>query len=116
MVLRKPTADELRLIRFLIASSEDRSLATNLLPITMVSEMDDGGMGGLLIFENGVIDRKRKYGSVLASCKFTDADGIEVIASLYLDDNGNIYELDVWKTNFQELISIPNESEFVVCS
>ncbi len=49
----------------------------------------------------------RKFGRRASECQFTDEDGVEVLASLNLDQDGNLYELDIWKTDFGKLIRIP---------
>ncbi|WP_421750901.1 DUF6984 family protein [Croceimicrobium sp.] len=38
-----------------------------------------------------------------------DADGVEVIATLYLDKDGSLFELDLWKTNFEPLLILPEK-------
>lgn len=40
--------------------------------------------------------------------QFTDIDGVEVIASLNVDVDGVLFELDIWKTNFEKLVKIPD--------
>ena len=47
-----------------------------------------------------LLDKERKFGSQVSDCQFKDTDGVTVIASLYLDREGNMYELDMWKTDF----------------
>ena len=44
----------------------------------------------------------------MAEIQFTDTDGVEVLASLNLDQDGKPFELDVWKTDFNALIRIPD--------
>ena len=35
-------------------------------------------------------------------------DGVEVIASLNVDVDGVLFELDIWKTNFEKLVKLPD--------
>ena len=42
---------------------------------------------------------------------FTDEDGVKVIASLNVDSDGHLFELDIWKTDFSPLLRIPAEFE-----
>ena len=49
----------------------------------------------------------RKSETLISDCEFKDKDGITVVASLYVDDNNDLYELDIWKTDFSPLIEIP---------
>ncbi|THD36991.1 MAG: hypothetical protein E7773_05510 [Sphingomonas sp.] len=74
----------------------------------LVAEMSDGGMGSLK-FVGG---EGRKFGGVVGACRFDDADGVEVVASLYRDDRGGPLELDVWKVTFEPLIAIPSPDKF----
>ncbi|MFT3777779.1 MAG: hypothetical protein QM772_05780 [Ottowia sp.] len=74
------------------------------LPDLMVAPMNDGGMGGLTFISK---KQDRKIGLDIASYEFIDDDGVKVIAKLSLDNYGDIYELDVWKTDFSKLIRFP---------
>jgi hypothetical protein len=72
--------------------------------------MNDGGMGSLLLLPDGdSTSRNRRLGRMASECEFIDSDGIPVLATLNLDTEGNLYELDMWKTNFEKLIAIPAE-------
>ncbi len=53
----------------------------------------------------------RRFGSKVAELQFKDEDGVDVIASLNVDQNMIPYELDVWKTDFSPLIRIPDVLE-----
>ncbi|MGT2430711.1 DUF6984 family protein [Cupriavidus basilensis] len=46
-------------------------------------------------------------GSDLASVEFFDEDGVAVIVTLSLDNYGDLYELDIWKTDFSPLRRLP---------
>ena len=35
---------------------------------------------------------------------FKDTDGIDVVASLYLDSEDNLYEFDVFKSNYEKTL------------
>ena len=52
---------------------------------------------------------QRFLGSQISDCQFKDTDGVTVIASLYLDREGNMYELDMWKTDFSSLKEISTD-------
>ena len=70
--------------------------------------MDDGEMGSLYLFPKGEITEGRVFGEQVSDFQFTDLDGIEVIASLNIDENGELFELDIWKTDFSKLIKFPD--------
>lgn len=104
---RRPTVQEKRLIEHLVEKS--------FLPIPadwkeglMVRPMDDGLMGSLYLFPQGEVLKSRKFGKQVSEFQFTDVDGVDVIASLNVDSEGNLFELDIWKTNFERLIKIPD--------
>ncbi|HYW12620.1 MAG TPA: hypothetical protein VE871_11715 [Longimicrobium sp.] len=108
MGFRKPSTDEARLIRALVARSAGLSLPPDWGGRLRVQEMSDGGMGSLrLSFADGD-DGNRSLGEVAAELQFTDADGVEVIASLNADGDGVPFELDVWKSDFSALVRIPD--------
>jgi hypothetical protein len=73
--------------------------------------MDDGGMGSLRI---GDARAGRKYHRAISSCHFDDADGVRVSVTLNVDDNDELFELDVWKVDFKPLCSWPEEGQFDV--
>ncbi len=74
--------------------------------------MDDGGMGSLAF-----VSRKgKKYGGILAEAEFHDADGTLVSAALFLDQEGELYELDIWKVDFSPLIRIPSVDKMKIAT
>jgi hypothetical protein len=68
--------------------------------------MDDGAMGSLYLLPQGKIVEDRVLGKQVSDFQFTDIDGVEIIASLSVDSNGNLFELDIWKTDFGKLIKL----------
>ena len=70
--------------------------------------MDDGGMGGLVIFSGEENLKYRQFGEQISEYCFLDKDGVTVIASLNIDNKGNLFELDIWKTDFSKLIKFPD--------
>lgn len=78
----------------------------------LATPMNDDGMGSLTLYPKGVNEvPKRFMGACISEIMFKDKDGIEVIASLNTDNNGNLYELDIWKTDFSPLIELPTKFE-----
>jgi len=87
-------------------NSTEIEIITNLLDIAklqiditqlLVNPMDDGGMGSLAIGENY---NNRQLGEEIAEYMFEDIDGTPVSAALNVDQQGNLYELDIWKVDF----------------
>jgi len=71
--------------------------------------MEDGRMGSLSLYPNGKFNDNLEFGKSAAEIQFKDADGVEVIATLYLDKDGSLFELDLWKANFEPLLILPEK-------
>jgi hypothetical protein len=96
---------ELPLITFLF------ELAALSLPKSLVVQpMADGGMGS---FAFAPLGTGRRFGSSPAECHFRDSDGVIVSASLYLDEQGAPYEVDVWKVDFSPLLKWPARADLI---
>lgn len=105
-LIRKLHKEEERLLFFLVNKS-DIQIPTSLLTEIRVKPLKDGGMGSLLLIPKGLtFDSERFFGKRISECQFIDKDKINVIASLNIDDKGNLFELDIWKTDFSPLIKI----------
>ena len=103
---RRPLSDlETRFVAHLLqaASDENERLITSLDRVK-VREMDDGGQGSLH-FEQ---PHPRRGSRQLSEFRFTDSDGVPVSATLNLDQLGDLYELDIFKGNFGNLIALPD--------
>lgn len=99
---------EERLLELLVQKSSTK-LPSNWKENLLVKPMEDGAMGSLYLFPYGVTEKNRLLGECVSKYQFTDKDGVEVIASLNVDDKGELFELDIWKTDFSQLISIPEK-------
>lgn len=105
--IRKPNLQEVKLLEFLIKKSTI-PIPVNWNESLLVCNMNDGGMGGLRLYPKGDTLSPKLFGKQVSEYQFTDLDGIEVFASLYLDKDGELFELDIWKTNFEKLVKFPN--------
>ena len=103
MELRNPTPDEIRILGFLISRIKDCAISKDWSARLMVADMDDGRMGSLRLYPGGLDAVDQTFGAQASECQFIDEDGVEVIASLNLDQFGDLYELDIWKTDFEKL-------------
>ncbi len=79
------------------------------LDLLTVEPMSDGGMGSLRITSNSIAEQRLRES--VAECWFKDIDGVPVIASLNLDQNGQPFEVDVWKVDYSELQRWPQLNE-----
>jgi len=104
---RKPTKEEKKLIDHLINLSS-RKFPYDWKEKITVHPMNDGEMGGLVIFLDNENEQNRLFGEQISEYHFLDEDGIDVIASLNIDNKGNLFELDIWKTDFSKLLKFPD--------
>jgi hypothetical protein len=104
---REPTIKEEKLLSVLVKRSSI-AIPENWRDGLLVRSMDDGKMGSLLLFPQNTLNEDRVFGEQVSDFQFIDLDGVQVIASLYLDNRGNLFELDIWKTNFEELLEFPD--------
>jgi hypothetical protein len=101
--MRKIAEAEKPLISWLLSASRRNESVESL----TVSEIKDGGMGSM-VFDSAHEDRR--FGETISECQFVDRDGVAVIASLNTDQQGKLYELDMWRTDFKPLIAWPESS------
>jgi hypothetical protein len=104
---RKPTIQEEKLLELLVQKSS-MAIPENWKDRLLVRPMDDGEMGSLYLFPQGEVIEGRELGEQISDFQFTDLDGVEVIASLNVDNNGKLFELDIWKTDFGKLLKFPD--------
>jgi hypothetical protein len=99
--------DEAALLKFLISK----------IPITHyqyqipleVSEMDDGGMGSLLLNHHS----GRRFGTDLIEAHYYDSAGTLIIVVLVEDDKHDLFELDMWKVDNSPLIKFPTPDKLI---
>lgn len=72
-----------------------------------VIDMQDGGMGSIRFEPSG----SRRYGKTLAEAQYVDEDGVLVSIALNADEDGNLFELDMWKVDFSPLVRYPQVSD-----
>lgn len=98
------TLPELGLLIYMLRGKHQVESILALLPTAEVEEMDDGGTGNLRFVSS---KPNRRLGKVVAELLYHDEDAAPVLATLYLDTEGGIYELDSWKVDFSPLKRIP---------
>jgi hypothetical protein len=72
-----------------------------------VKEMNDGGMGSLLLVPKGLETADRSFKRQIVLGEFTDSDGVPVSVAVNVDGQGQLFEFDVWKADFSRLITWP---------
>lgn len=98
-ILREPTIEEVQLLDKLIENASI-DLPLNWKSTLKVKPMNDGDMGSLLLFPNRANNCNRIFGEQISEYQYKDIDGVDIIASLNIDSNGSLFELDIWKTDF----------------
>jgi hypothetical protein len=105
LVARKLKSEEYALLQYLLTHCGHSSLIPEL-ESASVTEMKDGGMGSLRF----VHDMPTKLGSVLCEADGFDSDSVPLDISINLDEEGRLYELDIWKVNFAPLLTYPTSA------
>ena len=100
--LRKEEKD---LIAFLLSDKPGKEHLIEQLPYSTVEEMNDGGMGSLKFLYND--NKKRRMGCEIATISLKDIDDTFLSIALNLDEDENLFELDVWKVDFSPLKQFP---------
>lgn len=76
-----------------------------------VEELQDGGMGSLRFHHGEITERERRLGAPLIEGQFYDDDGTLVSLAVNLDDQGRLYELDLWKVDFSPTGKFPEPKD-----
>ncbi len=92
------------LILFLLSKFDGFDEFKKNISTCVVQDMSDGGMGSIRFWH----EEKREFSSILIECECTDEDGVCIVISLNLDRNGDLFEMDLWKTNFLPLNAYPD--------
>ena len=72
-----------------------------------VMPMSDGGMGSFTIFKTEIETREnRKFGRQISEYEFIDDDNIPVLVSLNVDEDDNLFEVDIWKADYNPVINL----------
>ena len=109
--LRQLRPDELAIIKKLVAGTVFERTGPEFDSL-LVGDAQDGGMGSLWFHKSSL--EKRRFGTELAEGLFHDADGVPVSVGLYLDQFGDLFELDVWKVDFSPLIRYPHPNDLEI--
>jgi hypothetical protein len=72
-----------------------------------VIEMLDGGMGSLYIMSASKSIEERKMSKSILEKQFFDVDNMPISVSVNIDTDGNLFELDIWRVDFNPIIRFP---------
>lgn len=104
--VRPLNAPEKTLLARLSAQLGDAAPWVDRLDFLRVQDMPDGEMGSLYFASDTKTSEGRKFGRRVAELQFDDADGVAILASLNVDTDGELYELDIWRTDFKRVIRL----------
>ena len=75
-----------------------------------VVDMLDGSMGSLYIVNPQKIREERKMDKSIIEKQFYDVDDVPISVCINIDTDGNLFELDIWRVDFNPLINFPKYS------
>lgn len=78
-----------------------------------VEDMADGGMGSIR-FLQGSSGESPVFDKAVAEAEYVDADGVVVSIVLNVDQQGDLFELDIWKVDFSPLREYPRPELLIV--
>lgn len=104
---RSLTKDERNLIQLLLKNTNPKYSKLNIYFPNNVITLDDGGMGSFKFVYPQEETPTNMDIIPISEYQFYDKDDILVLATLYSFSNGQLYELDIWKTDFSSLLSYP---------
>ena len=104
--------DERAIIEKLVKNTEHKSKVLADLMLWPVQDMPDGGMRSIKF--QTPRSKEAVYGKEIAEGSFQDADGVPVSVTLSLDNEGELFELDVFKADGSPLARFPEPREFKI--
>ena len=108
--VRRPTPEELLLIEYL-AQKAQYTLKPDWQQGVWAEPITKERIGPIAIAINYREPVKHKPSHVISDCMFYDADDKGVAAYLLVDDDGYLCELDLWKGDEPEILSLPSSTD-----
>jgi hypothetical protein len=112
--LRRLTQVEYQIVAKLVHDTEHSEKILEQLRDAQVRDMPDGGMGSIQFCVPGSEAMAHRFGKQIAEGAFTDADGTPVSVTIDIDEQGNLNELDVFKSDGSRLIRFPEITDFKI--
>lgn len=106
-VQRPLTYAETALLTVLVEKLPQGAELKSQLQHARVQPMKDGAMGSLRF----VSERNDRKSSELIEAKSVDVDGTVLEIAVNVDQDGKLFELDMWKVDFSPLIRIPDPAQ-----
>ncbi len=111
---RQLSEAEYKLISGILARTPAAAILEPQLTGLRATEMDDGGMGSLTLVPTTAVEGRRVMGSEVVEAKGRDADGTPLIISINTDKEGSLFELDIWRVDFNPLIRLPDPADLII--
>ena len=108
--MRKISLQEYRFLKTILEKKELSCESFGISESLFVEDLDDGGMGSLIFCHTQSKDENRVLGNVIIEGDFTDSDNVLVNFTVNVDQNGKLFELDLWKVDFSPLLDFPKEN------
>ena len=103
-VKRNLKIDEYQLLENMLKELKDYDFNLDNLK---VMDMLDGNMGSLYIVNPLKTREERKMDKAIIEKQFYDADDVSISISINIDTDGNLFELDIWRVDFNPIINFP---------
>lgn len=107
--MRRLTENEFAVCAKLISNTRNSKKLMSQLETATIDLLPDGGMGSMRFVIFGK-EEGRKFGNKVAEAKALDSDGIPLFFSLLVDEEGNLFELEIWRVDFNEIRQFPGAS------
>jgi hypothetical protein len=105
MNLRTLGSEEQALIEHMLHEVSQENRFRDLISNCLVEDLSNGGMGSTRFDSQN--RGERRLGEDLCQSEFLDFDGVPILATLSLDNFGQLFELDLWKVDFSPILQFP---------
>jgi hypothetical protein len=110
--MRRLTEQEKAVVVAMVRGSSAEREILSMVDETIVQEMEDGGMGSLRFVR--LTQSQPRFGRQLREASYRDDDGVSVSITVNLDQDGFLFELDVFKADSSPLRRFPRVSELEI--
>lgn len=105
--MRTITSTEFEFLKSIEALCGINLQALGLSDKSLVEPMDDGGMGSIYFPIENRTQLSRRFGQQIVEGISSDLDGTPVNFTINLDEDGLLFELDMWRIDFEPLQHFP---------
>jgi hypothetical protein len=97
--------EEIELLCALLREHSSRKSLLANVEKAKVRDLKDGQMGSVEFV--GDSPDVRRMSRCVAEADYVDSDGVSVSIAVNIDQEGNLFEIDMWKVDFNRLIQYP---------